>query len=268
VLRCVDDIFALAFFFFQVIPVAYCLMQSKLEVAYVHILNWLRARALSFQRLVTDFERAQINAWRRVFGAVDHSGCLFHYVRAIHRAVGRLLLVVFVRNSPHAQKLVRRLCSLPRLPAERIGEGFTAVWREARRRGIYDEVYRLVIYVYNEWLLGVRPRNLSVYGKYHSTSNSCETHHHHLNTFAANRNPPTAWDVCGKMIDFNSSLQADFISGRCKSKHIEIHISGASLSFEDLLGKKRDSFNFSYRPLNGRTDLGVVHSSSTPQQLV
>lgn len=181
-------------------------MTSRTEEAYTFVVMKLRELGLAVTKLVTDFERAQLLAWRRCYGGArnfKHSGCLFHYVRAIYRAVGRLGLCVFMRTNEHARRLLRRISALPRLPAARIGEGFTAIWQEVRRRGIgvYNEVYRFLLYVFNQWLVAVRPRNLSVWRQYHATNNTCETHHEHLDELTHSANPGS-YDVVGKETSF------------------------------------------------------------------
>jgi len=66
---------------FQVIPLCWCLMEKKTEAAYLAVLSLIRAHLgnWSFNRVVTDFEDAIINAFRITFN-VDVQGCFFHSV--------------------------------------------------------------------------------------------------------------------------------------------------------------------------------------------
>lgn len=74
-------------FVYQVIPLVWCLMESKSESAYTAVLLQLRARLRrwNFRTAVSDYEDAIINAVEAVFG-IDIQGCYFHYVnvRQVH----------------------------------------------------------------------------------------------------------------------------------------------------------------------------------------
>ncbi|XP_052131696.1 uncharacterized protein LOC127751737 [Frankliniella occidentalis] len=95
-------------------------------------------------------------------------------------------------------KCVRLLGTLPRLPQQTIGEGFQVVKRWAREKGVYDHLYPLFAYYYTQWLVRVTPRRLTTYGRYHTSTNVVETHHHHLNVLA-NVDQVNAWDLCAPL---------------------------------------------------------------------
>ncbi|KAK3915703.1 Titin, partial [Frankliniella fusca] len=185
----------------HVIPVAYALMMRKDEPSYTHIIRRLQELGLSALAVTTDYELAQMNAWRTVFGAghpgvaFQISGCLVHHTRAVWGSVGRLALRPLVEANRDARKCVRLLGTLPRLPANSIGAGFNTVKRWARERGVYEGLYPLFAYYYQQWLVIVTPRRLTTHGRYHTSTNVVETHHHHLNVLA-NAHRVNAWDLC------------------------------------------------------------------------
>ena len=170
-----------------------------LEEAYVHVFLKLKRLGLHVQRLTTDFELAMMNAWKRVFRlpTQELAGCLLHYVVCLDKAVGRLGLLDYVQENEYARVIFRRFTALPRLPKEKIGQAFTLLKLEAQRRGVYIELYDFFIYYWCQWLRIVRPDRLSVYKRYHTTNNNCETHHTHVWRYI-HCPLPTAWDLMGK----------------------------------------------------------------------
>ncbi|XP_052129408.1 uncharacterized protein LOC127750852 [Frankliniella occidentalis] len=178
----------------NVIPVAYALMENRLEATYVHVLAKLNELGLRVTNATTDFQLGQANAWRRVFGATV-SGCLVHHTRSSWGSVGRLGLLPTVRANNLAEKCVRLLTTVPRLPFDRIGEGFNCVKAWARETGVYAEMFAFFAYFYTQWLVRVGPRLLSCWQRYHTSTNVVESHHQHLNVLA-NAARVNIWELC------------------------------------------------------------------------
>ncbi|XP_052131282.1 uncharacterized protein LOC127751580 [Frankliniella occidentalis] len=151
----------------NVIPVAYALMENRLEATYMNVLAKLHELGLRVRNVTTDFEIGQSNAWRRVFGATA-SGCLVHHTRSSWGSVGRLGLLGAVRGNRFAEKCVQLLVTVPRLPADRIGEGFNCVKEFAREKEVYAAMYGFFAYFYTQWLVRVGPRLLSCWRRYHT----------------------------------------------------------------------------------------------------
>jgi len=66
-----------------ILPLAWALMSTKTEVAYTAVLSLLHelmGNEFELQRVVTDFEAAEQNAWQNVF-EVHVQGCLWHLCR-------------------------------------------------------------------------------------------------------------------------------------------------------------------------------------------
>ena len=163
----IHDHLSSSLFVFQVIPIGYAIMTSKSEEAYVPVIRKFRDLGLQMLRrkLVTDFEIALMNAFIRVYGPnLSISGCLFHYVVDVNEAVGRLQLADFIANNHDAQKFLRRLLAFPRLDSQNMAAGIQAIIDEAQRAGVYAQLYPLVTYHHNFWLIVVKPRRLSTNG--------------------------------------------------------------------------------------------------------
>lgn len=66
------------------IPLVWVLMERQTEEAYRAVLELVRRLLhdydIAFELVITDFERAQQNAWRDVFD-INIQGCLWHLVR-------------------------------------------------------------------------------------------------------------------------------------------------------------------------------------------
>jgi hypothetical protein len=189
------------------------LLKSKHEEAYIHALLRLRQLGLNKGKtFLTDFELGLMNATQRVFGTLrgfNQHGCLIHFVFRVHEAVGTLHLYEFFRDTPSALVMLRRLCALPRLPAAQMGEGYTVVWEQFRHTNPdqYATVYPFLLYFYNQWMVRVKPRRLSVYRLYHTTTNNAETNHRHFRRFVTSP-VPNAWDITGQFPSLGSYGEA------------------------------------------------------------
>ncbi len=66
---------------FKVVCVVRVLMHSRCEKAYITMFDFIKslASAMKPTRIHCDFERAAINALRRVFPDADIVGCLWHF---------------------------------------------------------------------------------------------------------------------------------------------------------------------------------------------
>ncbi|XP_034254348.1 uncharacterized protein LOC117653084 isoform X2 [Thrips palmi] len=78
------QIFILAVFQFgQVWPLALIIMGSKSQVAYQAVMEKLRDLGIKPKKMITDWEPAQRNAWRKIFKAIDIWGCIWHFQRTL-----------------------------------------------------------------------------------------------------------------------------------------------------------------------------------------
>jgi len=60
----------------------YALLPNKEQVTYEIMLDWIKRKVGDTPRLdliVTDYEKAVINAVKKTFPSVKHSGCQFHF---------------------------------------------------------------------------------------------------------------------------------------------------------------------------------------------
>lgn len=187
-------------------------MTETTEEAYVAVMRRLYLLGLRCGTHVTDYELAEMNAIRRVFRRLPsfkQHGCLVHHVMRVHEAVGRLGLIDLVMQNPILITVLRCLCALPRLPSDKIGEGFTLLRADLRHksRRLYRLMYPLFLYYWNQWLVRVGPRRLSVYKSYHATNNNCESQHwafrRHIDAIV-----PNHWDIVGSYTIFHTCFLA------------------------------------------------------------
>ena len=73
----------------DVLPLVCTLMANKTEKRYSKLFSELKALGptLSPRTIMTDFERAAINAFRAVFPDSDQQGCFFHFSQCLFRSI-------------------------------------------------------------------------------------------------------------------------------------------------------------------------------------
>ena len=101
------------------------LLPNTTEATYTEMLKEVKylTNNVDPQTIMTDFERAAINASNVVYPNTEHSGCLFHLSQSIYRRIQREgLQVQYNNNVNDLQKNLRMLAAL--------------VWRANVWRGI------------------------------------------------------------------------------------------------------------------------------------
>ncbi|KAK3913489.1 ATPase RavA [Frankliniella fusca] len=138
-----------------VLPLVWCLMDSKSESAYISVLLQIRARIIgwTFRIAISDYEDAIINAVEAVF-AVEVQG-YFHYVQALGSWSGSNITLEVLNTFPELLDAIRRCCALPLLPQNLLQSGM-------------NHILPFLMYVQWDWLGHVnRGRTLSVSGSDH-----------------------------------------------------------------------------------------------------
>lgn len=188
-------------FFFQVITLAYVLMESRTAACYDAVLTKIHETFPWFQpRLaITDFEPAEMLAWNRIFGCRSQ-GCLWHYCRVsfflVKAAISRRRVVLkscwffFQAINLHAKDLglqpmmnanrrltsiIRATYAIPLLPPGLLRKGFVALVRESYREGLLRHLDAFFEYLNDTWLNGFRANALSVFLARHRTNNVSES---------------------------------------------------------------------------------------------
>lgn len=177
----------------HVVPLCHALMESRSAQAYQALFQFFRQLAPNVdpEYVVTDFEVAQLQALRAVFPLTRHSGCLWHYARAVCRNVRSLGLHAVVRDNDNARRILRLSMSIPLVPPNRIQEALNAIIVEARRLFLFNEFEGFFNYIRTTWIDVIGPEVLSVFGVRHRTNNAAESHHRNLNSRLVRR--PNIW---------------------------------------------------------------------------
>ena len=114
----------------QIVPLVYALMSRKSEECYRGLFQGLvdfgdeNGVLLRPQFILTDFERAAINATRREFEGVQNKGCLFHLAQSIYRKVQSSGLSVQYGTDENFSLKIRHIPALAFLPPDDIPAAF------------------------------------------------------------------------------------------------------------------------------------------------
>lgn len=107
------------YLFGKTYPFVYIIMSNKLEASYYNAL--MKCRELFNIKpdfIITDFEKAIINASKNVFPAISSFGCLFHLGQSIWVRIGNLGLINRYRNDLEFKKIIKMLLCLSFVPAD------------------------------------------------------------------------------------------------------------------------------------------------------
>ncbi|XP_054259590.1 uncharacterized protein LOC128984307 [Macrosteles quadrilineatus] len=108
----------------ELFPVAYAIMSSKSQAAYVGVLRYIRGEIPTWnpQIILSDFETAMRNAAQLVWPEAQLIGCFFHYAQAIYRMHQRVRMAPLI-NTTEANTALKLIMVLDLLPAEDIFAG-------------------------------------------------------------------------------------------------------------------------------------------------
>ncbi|XP_026290929.1 uncharacterized protein LOC113215512 [Frankliniella occidentalis] len=178
-----------------IIPLGWVLMERRTQAAYTAVMTTVRAllRDLpNLERFISDFELAIHNSVAEIFPNVTLQGCFFHLFRAFIRyAKEELGMFHLLRRHPY-ERLVKLCCALALLPMRLIQRGFILILRQARQAGgrVYNRMRPFFAYVWRNWVgHPVRREWMCVFGSYHRTNNTCESHNRVLNNYVGIRHP-------------------------------------------------------------------------------
>ena len=204
------------------VPLAYVIMSGRSEDDYVVVLRHLQRHFPSPPSVTTallDFELAVWNAMRTVFPGVELRGCGFHWSQALWKHVLDLGLARAYMEKALTHKFIRRLFSLPFLPAAAIAPTFDAIFALP---GIADELRRLLIYIRNTWITSSvwAPESWSVYNRVVRTNNDVEGWHRRLNSKIHRHHLPF-YQLVKVLFDESTllPLQAQLVSDRKLTRH-------------------------------------------------
>ena len=174
------------------VPLVFVIMSGKSEDDYTAVLRRLVAHfktAPALRTTVLDFEAAVWNAMRSVFPDVELRGCSFHWSQALWKHIQELGLTCSYMKKSLTHKFIRRLFSLPFLPAHAITPVFDSI---LAMPDIAEPLRQLLNYIKNTWISSRiwSPSSWSVYNRLIRTNNDVEGWHRRLNSRIHRHNLP------------------------------------------------------------------------------
>ncbi|KAL0851951.1 hypothetical protein ABMA28_000233 [Loxostege sticticalis] len=129
-----------------ILPFVYGFMNKKTENCYFIFLEILKRYVLNKflielkpQVILTVFEKAAINASKRVFPDATHKCCLFHLLQNIWRHIESAgLAEKYINNRSFAHK-IKHISALPYLPAPKIENAFNLIKEEVLPNDVKPE---------------------------------------------------------------------------------------------------------------------------------
>ncbi|XP_034231381.1 uncharacterized protein LOC117639635 [Thrips palmi] len=195
----------------NVVAIVRVLMLSRTTEAYLEVLEHLKTLAPNMDpdRIHSDFERAEMNAWKRAFPRARVVGCIWHYAVACSCFAHSLGLRHLADEFEAVFVFIRCLCGAPLLPADLIWHGVIEIWREVEQTEWRDELLPLFQYFEREW----KPRvnELSVWDCPERTNNCSESDNHTLaNVIPQNR--PNVFHLIGGFVKLEHLAWSDKVA--------------------------------------------------------
>lgn len=116
------------FIFNSYYPLFHILMKNKSELTYVQALK--RCMDLVYFKpklIISDFERALINAIRIIFFFSQSSGCLFHFAQSIWKHIGYLKLIDFYKTNKDFKNAIKMVICLAFVPLNEVLSFYTII---------------------------------------------------------------------------------------------------------------------------------------------
>ena len=114
----------------NVVPTIFALLPDKSEATYIRLFESLKQLQAELNPLsiMTDFEKASINAFSNVFPNAELHGCYFHFTQCIWRRIQGIpeLLRKYTEDTSFALQ-VRQLAALSFVPIPDVIEAFEAL---------------------------------------------------------------------------------------------------------------------------------------------
>ena len=135
-------------------PLVYALMGEKSEAAYIQMLRVVKEKVteehdgcMFHGTVMTDAERASINAFQAVFPLKRPQICFFHHSQSVWRKTQNLGLAGRYNEDAEFALQVRTLAAVAFLPHHEVEEGIEEV-----ARGLPDEALPLVDYFQSTYI--------------------------------------------------------------------------------------------------------------------
>lgn len=212
-----------------ILPLVYVLMAKKTQESYNRVLLQLKSMepSLSPSAIMTDFERASINAFRRVFPNSDQRGCFFHFTQCIYRCVqSNGLQQLYTSDAEFALK-IRMLCAIAFVPVSNVVSYFEHLIESTN---FPEEAQPVLDYFEDNWIgrlnrgsVRRQPRHdLKLWNCFESakicgskTNNSCEGWHRAFSE-SIGASHPTIWkflEILKKEQAKNEAMIEHYVAG-------------------------------------------------------
>ena len=198
---------------FKQVPLLYVMMSGRSKRDYrevfLSVINLLDSHP-AVERITIDFEAALWSVLRRAFPTVKILGCAFHWTQAVWRKIQELGLQVSYMSDDATFKYLRKVMSLPFLPADKIPRAFQRLLQTATGQPIQQ----LMSYIADTWVYGSvwTPVDWSVYMQSVRTNNDIEGWHHRINRKANGKS----------QLPFYSLIQLLHSDARLTALHIRL----------------------------------------------
>uniref|UniRef100_A0A1I8AAZ0 MULE domain-containing protein n=1 Tax=Steinernema glaseri TaxID=37863 RepID=A0A1I8AAZ0_9BILA len=98
----------------RVLPFVYCLLPNRTESTYIRVLNLIKTAAsqIMVELVITDFEKAEENAFRSTFPGVFIHGCFFHFSQSVWRSIQSLGLGIRYKDDVEYNMHLRMFVAL------------------------------------------------------------------------------------------------------------------------------------------------------------
>lgn len=140
----------------QVFPIFYVLMSGKTARLYDQVFEFIEKEQLFIisqnAHFMLDFETGLRKAIAKRYPKATVNGCWYHYEASLRRKFRSLHMLRIIADDDDANKLYRKLLSLPLLPAEYIETGYELIKIEANKKALNKCFKRFFSYFEGFWL--------------------------------------------------------------------------------------------------------------------
>lgn len=188
----------------------YCLMTNKTAATYQRFIEQLRVLIpqAAPQKILVDFERAAINAFKAAYGNALVTGCYFHLCQSIQRKVNELGLKTIYETDDSVRTYIRCLPALAYVPLVDVFEAFE-ILADSMPEGV-DRLDELTTFFEHTYVRGRKQRSrgsshgpalfqIELWNQHEAgavgvarTTNAVEGWHHALQSLFACHHP-TVW---------------------------------------------------------------------------
>lgn len=178
------------------LPLVYCLTPDRTTGTYLRVLQQLKIMqdGLAPPTIITDFEKALMNAFAQEFPNAAIQGCFFHFSQANYRNIQKYPAIHnLYSNNAEANLMIKKLTALSFIPPQDVVATFDELMEEDYFVQHEEELSDYTSYFERTWIGGYNPRRMrrmpptyaiENWNCYHAildgspkTNNQCESFH-------------------------------------------------------------------------------------------